>query len=227
MKFFITGTTSGLGKSIQNKLEDLSNKLVVLNRYKFNSDTINQLIIDDLKDIVCLENTLSNYSSILEDVDVCIMNAGTLGTINNCIDISTTDLINSFHINCLANKVIVDFFLKNSNCKKFVYVSSGAASKPYTGWLEYCSTKSYSDAMIRVYAKENPEKIFISVSPGAIATKMQNQIRNSSVEKYPDMQKFVDLFGNNMLRTPEDAANSIIQKINQLTIDDSGSFIKV
>ena len=56
---------------------------------------------------------------------------------------------------------------------------------------------------------------------------MQNQIRNSSVEKYPDMQKFIDLFGNNMLRSPEDAANAIIQKIDQVTIDDSGSFIKI
>jgi benzil reductase ((S)-benzoin forming) len=227
MKFFVTGTTSGLGNSIQKKLEELSNKLVVLNRSKFDSNTINQLIINDLRDIENLEHVLLNYSSVLEDVDVCIMNAGTLGTINNCIDISTADLIDSFYINCLANKVIVDFFLKNSNCKKFVYISSGAASKPYTGWLEYCSSKSYSDAMFRVYAKENPEKIFISVSPGAIATKMQNQIRNSSVEKYPDMQKFIDLFGNNMLRSPGDAANAIIQKIDQVTIDDSGSFIKI
>ena len=80
--------------------------------------------------------------------------------------------------------------------------------------------------MFRVYAKENPRKFLFLYLPG-VATKMQNQIRNSSVEKYPDMQKFVDLFGNNMLRTPEDAADSIIQKINQLTIDNSGSFIKV
>ena len=70
MKFFVTGTTSGLGNSIQKKLEELSNKLVVLNRSKFDSNTINQLIINDLKDIANLEHVLLNHSSILEDVDV-------------------------------------------------------------------------------------------------------------------------------------------------------------
>jgi len=227
MKFFVTGTTSGLGMSLQSQIQSSSDELVVLNRSKIDSDLLNQLIVDDLKNLDNLHFILTSHSSYLKDVDVCVMNAGTLGSINNANEVKTSNLLDSFHINCLANKVIVDFFLKETNCSKFIYISSGASSKAYTGWLEYCSTKSFSDAMFRVYAKENLNKIFVSVSPGAIATKMQSQIRNSSIEEYPDMKKFVDLFGNNMLRNPFDAADQLLKKINDLTLEDSGSFIKI
>jgi benzil reductase ((S)-benzoin forming) len=227
MKFFITGTTSGLGMSLQQQIESSSDHLVVLNRTKIDSKTIDQLVIDDLKNLNQLNFLLSSQLSFLEDVDVCIMNAGTLGSIKNAVEVKTSNILDAFYINCLANKLIVDFFLRKTNCNKFIYISSGASSKPYTGWLEYCSTKSFSDAMLRVYAKENLNKIFVSVSPGAIATKMQNQIRCSSMEEYPDMKKFVDLFDNNMLRSPFDAADQLLKRINNLTFEDSGSFIKI
>jgi hypothetical protein len=65
------------------------------------------------------------------------------------------------------------------------------------------------------------------VSPGAIATKMQKQIRDSSIEEHPDMKKFFDLHNNNMLRDPSDASINIIKKIKNLQINDSGSFLKL
>ena len=227
MKYFITGTTSGLGMSLQQQIQNSSNKLVSLNRTKINSDDTDQFIIHDLKNFDQLNSVLSSYIFYLEDVDVCIMNAGTLGSIKNAIEVETFDILDSFRINCLANKIIVDFFLKETNCNKFVYISSGASSNPYTGWLEYCSTKSFSDALFRVYAKENLDKIFVSVSPGAINTNMQSKIRNSSIEQYPDMKKFFDLYEDNKLRSPNDAAFKLVKKIEKLTLDDSGSFLKI
>ena len=227
MKFFITGTTSGLGMSLQQQIQTSSNKLVVLNRTKIDSESIDQLIIDDLKNLNDLHFVLTSHSSYLKDVDVCILNAGTLGDIKKASEVETADLLDSFHINCLANKVIIDFFLKETNCSKFVYISSGAASKPYTGWLEYCSTKAFSDAMLRVYAKENLNKLFVSVSPGAISTNMQSKIRSSSVEQYPDMKKFIDLYENNNLRSPDDAAFKLIEHLKFMTLEHSGMFMGI
>ena len=40
-------------------------------------------------------------------------------------------------------------------------------------------------------------------------------------------KKFVDIFGNNMLRSPFDAADKLLKKINDITLEDSGSFIKI
>lgn len=227
MKFFITGTTSGLGLSLQQQLQESSNEIVVLNRKKLGIENISEIQISDLKNTTEIVSSLSNNLSVIEDVDVCILNAGTLGQIENAVDINSSNLLDSFQINCLSNKVIVDFLLKNSKCSRFIYISSGAASSPYTGWLEYCSTKAFSDMMFRVYAKEISDKIFVSVSPGAIATKMQKQIRDSSVEEHPDMKKFFDLHDNNMLRDPSDAADKLLCRIDELKIDDSGSFIKI
>lgn len=227
MKFFITGTTSGLGLSLQKQIQVSSDELVVLNRKKLDLENVGEIQISDLKNTNEIISILSNNLSTIGDVDVCILNAGTLGQIKEAVNIDSSDLLTTFQINCLSNKVIVDFLLKNSNCSKFVYISSGASSSPYTGWLEYCSTKAFSDAMFRVYAKEMQDKIFVSISPGAISTNMQSMIRSSSVEKYPDMKKFFDLYQNNSLRDPADAATKIIEKVKILMPSDSGSFLKV
>ena len=227
MKFFITGTTSGLGLSLQKQIQVSSDELVVLNRKKVDLENVSEIQISDLKNTNEIVSTLSNNLSTIGDVDVCILNAGTLGQIEEAVNIDSSDLLTTFQINCLSNKVIVDFLLKNSKCSRFVYISSGAASSPYTGWLEYCSTKAFSDAMFRVYAKEMQDKIFVSISPGAISTNMQSMIRSSSVEKYPDMKKFFDLYQNNSLRDPVDAATKIIEKVKTLVPSDSGSFLKV
>ena len=61
MKYFITGTTSGLGMSLQQQIQNSSNKLVSLNRTKINSDDTDQFIIHDLKNFDQLNSVLSSY----------------------------------------------------------------------------------------------------------------------------------------------------------------------
>ena len=61
---------------------------------------------------------------------------------------------------------------------------------------------------------------------GSLKTLLK-KIRDSSIEEHPDMKKFFDLHNNNMLRDPSDAADKLLYRIDELKIDDSGSFIKI
>ena len=81
--------------------------------------------------------------------------------------------------------------------------------------------------MMRVYARENPQHTFCSISPGAIETNMQNIIRKSNYKKFPDMKKFFDLKNLDSLRKTEDAAKSLINFISKIDKDMSGQFFEI
>jgi len=132
------------------------------------------------------------------------------------------------NINFFANKTIIDNCLNKSvNPQKYIFISSGASTKGYTGWLEYCCSKSICDSMIRVYAREFKQHIFTSISPGALDTKMQTLISNSNLNELPDLNKFYDLQKTNSLRSPSEAAHKLYQFIENLDYNLSGKFLKI
>ena len=89
----------------------------------------------------------------------------------------------------LANKIILDWRILNG-CKYFIGISSGAATKNYDGWLNYCVTKSAFRSMLLQYQKDLPKLNFKLISPGILNTSMNKKIKAQDVTLYPDMHKF-------------------------------------
>ena len=181
----------------------------------------------DFSDLSRLNNVLKSESNLISRIDCCVLNAGSIGNVTQAKRVSSSDILKTFRINCLSNKLIIDALLDYSPCSKFIFISSGASSKGYSGWLEYCSTKSFTDSMLRVYARENRDRIFISVSPGAMDTSMQSLIRAVSCDELPDMNKFHDLYASSSLRDPSDAASNLLEYIENLSQESSGQFFVV
>ena len=156
---FIDGSTSGLGLSLRNILSSLDHEIVSIDRSsKFNQTKKDyQILINDLYDLDKLSDSLSSNIDLLSSINTCIFNAGTLGLIEAANEISCEKLLHTFTINCLSVKIILDFMLKIL-AAKILYSLAVALLSPYTGWLEYCSTKSFTDSMFRVYAKRIPPR---------------------------------------------------------------------
>ena len=60
----------------------------------------------------------------------------------------------------------------------------------------------------------------LSIYPGVVDTKMQEKIRESSDDKFPLLEKFLDYHTNKDLLSPEYVASKIvkiIQNLNQIT----------
>ena len=227
MKFLLTGTTSGIGASLHAHLLDKGHQVVALNRKKTFLHSTVDLIIPDLACCDELSSVLEGHRSLLAGVDICILNAGTLGTIDGASRVSRKSLIDALSVNSFSAKAIIDSVLSSSSCTTFVYISSGASVKGYTGWLEYCCTKAFTDAMLRVYAVEHVDKIFVSISPGATSTPMQEKVRTADPGKFSSMNKFHELYLSGSLRSPDSSASAIIDCALSLTLQDSGSFIRV
>ena len=178
----ITGASSGLGKCLLKSFS-VSSDIINISRTKSASK---YNIISNLNDLLDLNQKLE-MKNIKHDL--CILNAGTMGTIGLASHISHLEFLEAFKINVLANKIIIDWSISNG-CKNFIGISSGAAIKNYHGWLNYCVTKSAFRSMFLQYQKDLPKLNFILISPGILRTNMNKKIKALNVDLYPEMIKF-------------------------------------
>ena len=178
----ITGASSGLGKCLYKSFSESYN-VINISRTKSASE---YNIITNLNDLSGLKQKLE-----MKKVkhDLCILNAGTMGKIGSASQIKDEEILEALKINVLANKIIIDWSILNG-CKYFIGISSGAATKNYDGWLNYCVTKSAFRSMLLQYQKDLPKLNFKLISPGILSTDMNKKIKALDITLYPDMSKF-------------------------------------
>ena len=209
----ITGASSGLGECLYKSFSKSYN---VINISRSTS-ACEYNIITNLKDLSALKQKLG-MNRIKHDL--CILNAGTMGSIGSAYEISDEDFLESLKVNVIANKIIINWSILNG-CKYFIGISSGAATKNYDGWLNYCVTKSAFRSMLLQYQKDLPKLNFKLISPGILNTAMNKKIKSLDVGLYPDMNKF----HQTPAVDPQKASELIYQKyrdyfnINKLEID--------
>ncbi len=163
-----------------------------------------------------------------------INNAGILEPISMLPDASTEDLITNINVNLTAPLTMSALFINATpSCsidRRIINISSGAGRKPMPGWGAYCSAKAGMDHMTRVIDSENkysdhPVKI-VSLAPGILDTAMQARIRQSTIEDFPDLERFLDFKTSNLLSEPADVAGRII--LNFLESDfESGGILDI
>ena len=178
----ITGASSGLGSCLLKSFSE-SHHIVNISRTKTDCE---QNIIANFKNLSNLKRKLG-IKKIKHSL--CILNAGTMGNIDTSHNISDIEFVEAFKINVFANKIIIDWSILNG-CEHFIGISSGAATKNYDGWLNYCATKSAFRSMLLQYQKDLPKLNFKLISPGILSTRMNEKIKDLDVSIYPDMKKF-------------------------------------
>jgi len=97
--------------------------------------------------------------------------------------------------------------------KTVVSLSSGAALKGRAGWSLYCAAKAGLDNFIRAVALEQELESVpfraLSIDPGVMDTDMQADIRSTSPEDFPTVERFHALLREGELRTPQQIAGAI------------------
>jgi benzil reductase ((S)-benzoin forming) len=96
-----------------------------------------------------------------------------------------------------------------------VNISSGAGRKPYFGWSAYCAGKAAVDMFTRCLAIEEADIDLRAhaVAPGIVDTLMQEQIRASSPDDFPDQARFVQLARDGKLSTPTFVAARLLELV--------------
>ena len=196
----ITGASSGLGKSLS---KSFSKGFDVINISRTISSSAHN-IITNFKDLKNLKQKLKTKKL---NHELCILNAGTIGEIGFASDITDEDFLDTLKINVIANKIIIDWSILNG-CKKFIGISSGAATKNYDGWLNYCVSKSAFRSMLLQYQKDLPKLSFKLISPGILNTEMNKKIKAQDICLFPEMKKFHETIAS----PPQKASELIYRK---------------
>ena len=226
--YFITGTSSGIGKALAELLlEDATNKVVGISRKcTIKNENYKHFFVDlsDTKSILAFEFEIENIQA--PDKIVLINNAGTVGIVNHVGSMDSNDIVKSYTLNLIAPSVLINKFINTfqfqKNNKIILNVSSGAGKKPVDGWSVYCSTKSGLDMFSEVVNCEQKINSFedilnfkiYSIAPGVVDTAMQQEIRKLKKESFSKIENFISLKANNQLLNPKYVAQKYIDVIN-------------
>lgn len=216
----ITGGSKGIGKALCQKYSE--NGYVVFSIARTKSNLLNtEQLVCDVSNTKQLKQTITRIFSTLKEKDIShitlINNAGMLGDIAPIEKNNLENITQTVQVNLAAPIITTSLFIKYTKgwnaSKKIINISSGAALNPYEGWSSYCSTKAGVDMLTKVVAEEQSHLkngvLVASIYPGVVNTQMQTQIRNTSKENFAMLNKFVELYENEQLLSPNTVANNI------------------
>ncbi|MCX2573633.1 SDR family NAD(P)-dependent oxidoreductase [Pedobacter sandarakinus] len=198
---------------------------------------VNQIIVDlteDGKAEAAMELIFENLNKHDVAFISLINNAGMLGQIAHLENIEPESISKTVTLNTLVPLLLTRLFIQKTkgwNAQKtIVNVSSGAATKPYTGWTVYCATKAALDMMTRTVAAEQEDEVngvkIIAIYPGVVDTQMQANIRMSNKEDFKTIDRFLALKETGGLATTETVGKQIYAIANDPKIA-NGSLIHV
>jgi benzil reductase ((S)-benzoin forming) len=203
--FIITGTSSGIGKSLAELSLSQGDEVLGLCRSSvINNDLYTHFYIN-LNDVQSIENfffptRIEKYSGIY-----LINNAGTIGEVLPLFNKSSQAIQNEYNLNILAPAILCSKFISTYRSfldidLKIINISSGAATSNIDGWSTYNSSKAALNQLSLTIQEELnlrglPIRCY-SIAPGVVDTPMQEKIRESNIESFSKINDFKALFLN-------------------------------
>ena len=218
--YIITGGSRGLGAALVRLAADDGETVISVSR---TAPPLGEHLPCDLADpeaaATAVNSMLRERAGDGFDAYVLINNAGTIQPIGTSY--GAADVVHSLSVNLAAHIAITHVFVEALSAitsrKLVVNISSGAAVKPYHGWILYCAAKAGLEHFGRVLALEQssaeaPVDV-VNVNPGIIDTGMQAEIRATTRECFPQLDRFTAFHANGDLAPANDVASKLIAGI--------------
>lgn len=216
-QFFITGTSSGIGRALAEECLRRGHRVMGVSRRKEIEHENYVHMPYSLEDQKNYDLINFNRSSDAEEL-VLVNNAGVLGEVKPLGKINPLDIERAYQVNLIAPAILSKLFIeqtRNHSAKKTVInISSGAAQYPVASWSTYCSGKAGLDMLTKVMALDHPEIRFHAVAPGIVDTEMQGEIRKLREEDFPDVERFISYKENNELTSTSEIAHKLLDMLS-------------
>lgn len=217
-KYFITGTSSGIGKALAEEALAAGYRVTGLaRRNRIEHPNYRHLTVDltDLDHYAAIG--FEGISDKTEEV-ILINNAGTIAPVKPVASMDPIQIARAYRLNLTAPTILSQLFLENlrdyHGRKTIINISSGAASYPIKSWSVYCASKAALNMFSHVLSLDHHDVRCHAISPGVVDTEMQGEIRASSQRDFPDVQRFMDYKEKGELASAKDVAAKIIHVIN-------------
>jgi NAD(P)-dependent dehydrogenase (short-subunit alcohol dehydrogenase family) len=149
-------------------------------------------------------------------IDLWINNAGVLDPIAPMRDVSLADFRAHIDVNLaglfLGSRTFVRHLHERGGEGVLINVSSGAAWQAYEGWSVYCAGKAGVERFTEVVAAEEAEHGLraYSIAPGVVDTAMQERIRACTADRFPDVERFLEMKSSDTFNSGEFVARHML-----------------
>lgn len=219
---FITGATSGIGKSTAELLAKQGNRIIICGRredvLKSLNDELSQYtemfsLKFDVRNLQEVETAINSLPEEWKDIDVLINNAGNAHGLDPLSSGKTDDWDSMIDGNVkgllYVSKMIIPG-MKTKNLGHIVNISSVAARQTYANGVVYCATKKAVDVIsegMRLELTEFGIKV-TNIQPGAVETDF------SLVRFKGDSEKAATVYAGYEALKAEDIADAIAYCVN-------------
>ena len=198
---FISGASRGIGAGLAERFAEVGFRLVLCSRTPPALAASERVIVEslDVRDEKALDALVVRAEERFGAIDLWINNAGVLDPIQPIRDVSLEDFREHIDINLagvfVGSRAYVHHLRRLDRGGVLINVSSGAAWKPYSGWGAYCAGKAGVERLTEVVEMEESEIGLraYSIAPGVVDTAMQSSTRESSVENFPEVERFQEM----------------------------------
>ncbi|KAK5654388.1 hypothetical protein OQA88_7297 [Cercophora sp. LCS_1] len=210
----VTGASRGIGLAVAAQLLKDKHKVVLVSRseepMRELSEKFPSLVAFVAADMT-LQDSAKRVVSLTIDtfgkIDGVVVNHGVLSPMTRLENSSIEDWRRLYEANLFSALALVKETIPHLRRSQgsIIFVSSGAATKGYTAWGAYGSSKAALNSLSQHVAVEEPSITSIAISPGRVDTDMQKEIREKGVvamsEK--DYEGFKTAFEESRLNKPE------------------------
>ncbi len=222
--YYVTGTSTGLGKAIAEEVLNEGSIVVGLGRRHTIEHEQYSPVYLDLKDLDQTDHydfQIPKGSGSVEKV-VLVNNAGVIEPVKHLGRTNKDEIRDHFHVNLVAPMVLMNNFLgifgTEEMEKVILNVTSGAAERPMDGWSCYCAGKAGLNMATQVVNEENRLENrncrIYALAPGIVDTPMQDTIREANENEFSRLDDFKAFKKSGMLIEPNVVAKQFVKAVN-------------
>lgn len=215
---FVSGGSSGIGRALIEALPWPGARVLNLSRRPAPGS---EHVAVDLagpsgwaRAAACFERELAGFSG---ELAVFVHAAGTLTPICFAGEGDPDVYRQNVLLNSAAPQLLGDAFLRalgrGSARGWLLFIGSGASTGVYEGWSGYGAGKAATDQWVRTVGAEQAARgdrcRIVCVAPGVVATPMQEEIRATPAEHFPQVERFEALHSEGQLRDPAEVAREL------------------
>jgi NADP-dependent 3-hydroxy acid dehydrogenase YdfG len=220
----ITGHSSGLGRALldhcfQDKVHvvGIARRSIALQHPRFRQIQADFSVRDhNIEQILQALSMIDPEENAWHTVTL-VNNAGTVQPVGLVGQLDSAAIASSLHTNVTVPLQLSNWLLKRFAKKRLriAQISSGAAHKPYAGWSVYCSSKAALRMAAQVMASEaevtGRQLSLVVYEPGVLNTPMQEELRQTRSESFPQVERFRQLQASGQLVEPQASAQELWQ----------------
>jgi NAD(P)-dependent dehydrogenase (short-subunit alcohol dehydrogenase family) len=170
----------------------------------------------DVRDAAAVTDFAAAVEARFGAIDLWINNAGVLEPVAQLRDVEPEAARLHLEVNVLGvvhgTQAFVRLLRRRGGEGVLVNISSGAARRPYAGWSLYCAGKAAVERLTECVALEEAEHGLraYALAPGVIDTEMQERIRATPAERFPEVGRFVERKRAGRFNSPRFVAERIL-----------------